>query len=180
MARNHEGSSNPAWKGDQAKADAGRARARKSYILGLCAQCGQPGSDRHHRDGNTLNNTPENIEILCRRCHMTVDGRLNAFLEMAKQPKPQLRTEIAPCINCKEPFKPLRKGRCRKCSLYFYKHKIERPLEFTVISHCPRGHEYTPENTRIDRKGCKNCRKCRAEDGKKRRDQQKLNKDQAQ
>lgn len=30
-------------------------------------------------------------------------------------------------------------------------------------THCRHGHEYTPENTRIDRKGARECRQCRAE-----------------
>jgi ribosome-binding protein aMBF1 (putative translation factor) len=28
------------------------------------------------------------------------------------------------------------------------------------ITHCPAGHEYTPQNTRVDRKGKRNCRTC--------------------
>ena len=31
----------------------------------------------HHKDGNTLNNNGDNVTILCRRCHMRIDGRLN-------------------------------------------------------------------------------------------------------
>jgi hypothetical protein len=27
-------------------------------------------------------------------------------------------------------------------------------------THCPHGHEYTPENTYVDRKGSRNCRAC--------------------
>ena len=27
-------------------------------------------------------------------------------------------------------------------------------------THCPKGHEYTPENTRLDKRGCQNCREC--------------------
>jgi HNH endonuclease len=30
-------------------------------------------------------------------------------------------------------------------------------------THCPSGHEYTPENTRIDERGSRQCRKCRHE-----------------
>lgn len=29
-----------------------------------------------------------------------------------------------------------------------------------AITHCPRGHEYTPENTRVDSAGHRNCRAC--------------------
>jgi hypothetical protein len=52
-----------------------------------CDRCGKPGRDRHHRDGNTLNNEPENIECLCRRCHMEIDGRLARFPTLPKAAK---------------------------------------------------------------------------------------------
>ena len=43
-------------------------------ILGkekVCEKCGSTQSiDVHHIDGNYNNNTPENIMILCRSCHM--------------------------------------------------------------------------------------------------------------
>lgn len=168
--RNKDGIS-PGWKGEEAGEDAGRARARAAYALGSCERCGRPGTDRHHKDGDTLNNDPGNIEILCRRCHMKADGRLDKFVEMANWPKPHLLTEVTPCVVCGQPFKPLRKGRCRRCALYFYLRGIERPTEFPAVTHCPRGHEYTPENTRLDGKGAKNCRACRREDAQRRRDE---------
>lgn len=67
------------WKGDAATVHVKRERARKLYALGPCQACGAPGRDRHHRDGDTGNNSPENIRILCRRCHMAEDGRLQAL-----------------------------------------------------------------------------------------------------
>lgn len=30
-----------------------------------------------------------------------------------------------------------------------------------AITHCPQDHEYTPENTRVDKNGCRVCRTCR-------------------
>lgn len=41
-----------------------------------CERCGAEAVDRHHRDGNPLNNDPGNVASLCRRCHMELDGRL--------------------------------------------------------------------------------------------------------
>jgi hypothetical protein len=57
----------------------GRDRARRRYPLGPCQRCGRPAIDRHHRDGNTHNIEPGNVEALCRRCHMIADGRMSAL-----------------------------------------------------------------------------------------------------
>jgi uncharacterized protein YlaI len=67
------------WKGDSATDKSGRTRAlRKFSAPDKCGRCLKIGRvDRHHVDGNTLNNEPSNIEFLCRKCHMTVDGRIN-------------------------------------------------------------------------------------------------------
>ncbi len=49
----------------------GRGQAQYLFDLGPCEQCA--GTDkrreRHHRDGNPLNNAPENIRVLCSTCH---------------------------------------------------------------------------------------------------------------
>lgn len=34
------------------------------------------------------------------------------------------------------------------------------PTRGTPVTHCPHGHEYTPENTRIAKHGGRNCRTC--------------------
>lgn len=73
------GANNPRWVGEAAGEEAGRKRAQRLYDLGDCERCGAAATDRHHRDGNTHNNAPENIERLCRSCHMKVDGRLEAL-----------------------------------------------------------------------------------------------------
>lgn len=78
------GELNPNWKGDLAGRTAGRKRAANRFTLSLCAKCGKPAMDRHHKDTNTLNNHPGNIEVLCRRCHMKEDGRLAQFIELAR------------------------------------------------------------------------------------------------
>jgi len=74
MSRSRE--KHPLWKGDDAKPKTGRCRARNWFEAKPCATCGAARSERHHVDGNTLNNAPSNIQHLCRRCHMTVDGRI--------------------------------------------------------------------------------------------------------
>jgi hypothetical protein len=54
-------------------------RAKRRKLLGKCEFCDEPAIDRHHFDDNPLNNTDNNIVPLCRRCHMTMDGRLEQF-----------------------------------------------------------------------------------------------------
>ena len=66
------------WKGDSAIGpNTGRSRAQAKYReLGLCELCGErPARDRHHRDGNPLNNERENLELICRSCHNREHGR---------------------------------------------------------------------------------------------------------
>lgn len=104
-----------AWKGDKAKKSTKRQRAQRQYALGPCERCGEPGTDRHHKDDNTGNNVPTNIEILCRRCHMLTDGRLEKLIILVKVPRQPLK----PCINCGRIYKPLRHGRCGACDVYF-------------------------------------------------------------
>ena len=59
----------------------GRGQARRMYALRPCDRCGGEARDRHHADGDCRNNDPANIQILCRRCHMQVDGRSKGGLE---------------------------------------------------------------------------------------------------
>lgn len=65
------GELNSNWKGDQTKSP--RDRAKLWYEATECIVCGATREDRrierHHRDENPYNNTPENILILCSYCH---------------------------------------------------------------------------------------------------------------
>jgi hypothetical protein len=125
--REARGPANHNWKGDVARVASGRARARRAYDLGPCVECGQPGRDRHHLDGDTLNNTPENVRALCRRCHMRSDGRLARAAELAAAlSKPQAPK---PCGVCGVPSKPLTNGRCKACLMYLRRTGAERPSE---------------------------------------------------
>lgn len=79
------GADHPHWVGDKAQVKSGRTRAGRMFpAKPQCESCGEIGKriDRHHVDGDTLNNTPENIQFLCRRCHMTADGRINRMSEV--------------------------------------------------------------------------------------------------
>jgi hypothetical protein len=119
------------WKGDDASEDAGRARARRYFVLGPCERCGRPARDRHHVDGVTTNNDPSNIAILCRRCHMVADGRLDGLIEAAARTHSR-KVDPQPCIICGRAVKPRRKGRCGACNRYFRVHGQDRPVG-TVI-----------------------------------------------
>jgi hypothetical protein len=161
-----------AWKGDTAKAGTKRQRAQRAFQLGQCERCDVPATDRHHKDGNTGNNDPSNIMILCRRCHMEIDGRLNAFV--AKAPTARPRTEASPCEHCGRDYKPLRKGLCAACSQYQRVHGGPRPLDGSFAprrkteagnagkTHCDHGHPFDGANTYVDKRGRRHCRACGA------------------
>ena len=69
------------WHGDSVSVRGGRNRALRAFVgIGPCVRCGAKKAERHHKDGDTANNAADNIEVLCRRCHMAADGRL----EMAR------------------------------------------------------------------------------------------------
>jgi len=116
----------PFWKGDAAHANTKRNRARRRFQLPpLCTRCWQtPACDRHHRDGNTGNNEPSNIAMVCRRCHMQLDGRLDKLADIVRS-RPDVPPK--PCTNCGTPYKPLRKGLCAACSRYLSKNGTMRP-----------------------------------------------------
>jgi hypothetical protein len=65
--------------------ESGRQRARRRKKLAICERCGKPAIDRHHGDSNTLNNSQNNLVGLCRRCHMSIDGRLSRLIERNKK-----------------------------------------------------------------------------------------------
>ena len=86
--RKRFGPSHHAWLGDSVSEKGGRTRALRAYPdIGCCVRCGSQRSERHHRDGNTANNSPENVVALCRKCHMSEDGRLDKFMELACKKK---------------------------------------------------------------------------------------------
>ncbi len=77
------------WKGDQVSVRGGRVRAIRWFKdIGPCENCGNSKAQRHHKDNNTANNDPDNIQILCMRCHEEIDGRLDMLRQMAKWSQP--------------------------------------------------------------------------------------------
>jgi len=111
------------WKGDAAHEHTKRERAQRMYTLTQCEMCDNPAVDRHHIDTDTGNNKRDNIMLLCRKCHMTVDGRLD---KLQKSCGPTLPPKE--CSNCHQLAKPLRKGLCHKCNEYFRRNGYHWPL----------------------------------------------------
>jgi hypothetical protein len=120
------GPAHPAWKGDAARPEAKRTRARRLYRLGACERCGAAATDRHHEDGDTGNNTPENVRLLCRRCHMAVDGRLEQFRENGAQAAVRSRKAPQPCVLCGQLAKKRWKGRCHACEEFRRRNGFDR------------------------------------------------------
>lgn len=84
--RTRRGTAHPRWMGDAAGVRAGRSRALRMYRnIGPCLMCGARQAERHHVDGNTLNNEPGNIRALCRKCHMEEDHRLSALIDARRR-----------------------------------------------------------------------------------------------
>ncbi len=68
--RIRRGSDHHSWRGDTISEKGGRSRALRALpIIGPCVDCGSENSERHHEDGNTLNNDLSNIVPLCHGCH---------------------------------------------------------------------------------------------------------------
>ena len=118
MEAHHAGRSMPAAQaGAQARSTPSSGTARGA------AACRRV--ERHHRDGDQHNNERANVALLCRRCHMVVDGRLERA--------------------------------------------VRNLVPKTRPTHCPQGHEYTPENTYTHPQGWRACRAClRAHDRRRR------------
>ena len=73
---------NPMYKEQPKRRHSGNQRAQRRYLLQPCEVCGATKNvERHHIDDDTTNNEPENIQFLCRKHHMEVDGRTAAFKE---------------------------------------------------------------------------------------------------
>jgi len=51
----------------------GNSRARSWFPDAQCEICGKQKAQRHHKDGNPLNNNPTNISMLCPKHHVYAD-----------------------------------------------------------------------------------------------------------
>lgn len=59
------------FQGDNVTPHGARGRAKKVKPIDQCERCGSEEQiERHHRDRDPYNNTPENVEVLCKPCHV--------------------------------------------------------------------------------------------------------------
>lgn len=72
----NKGKNNPAWKANILKRS-GNARALRLFMLGSkCELCDNFPDVRHHIDQNTLNNSLDNIKMLCHTCHNRIHAKV--------------------------------------------------------------------------------------------------------
>jgi hypothetical protein len=68
---------NPGWKGDEAKPTTARIRSHRRFANDICSQCGATDHiQRHHKNHDLYDNSPENIAVLCAACHGREHRRL--------------------------------------------------------------------------------------------------------
>lgn len=104
-----------AWKGDAVGYSAVHTWIRKLLPeTNICIRCGKQGkTDLANKSGKYLRNISD-WERLCRKCHMTEDGRL----ENTKKTRFQRRLEDKICPICKIEFHPVNaktKTNSRRC-----------------------------------------------------------------
>lgn len=121
------------YKNNNVQPNTGRRRARILYkVPDVCDRCGETPSgtrkiERHHIDGNPLNNERENIAFLCLRCHKTVDGRMeaqaarfrNGGWKLGAEAKRAMHQDTEarsgdPCPRCGEAMRVIQTFRSRK------------------------------------------------------------------
>lgn len=104
----------------------GHKKALKLYpVIGACVKCGNEKTERHHIDDNPMNNSPENIMALCRRCH-TVEHK-KSLPEEAIKKGCKIAAELRKAIN-----------NCPKGHLYDGENLYITPKGSRVCKECNR------------------------------------------
>ncbi|MGR2681598.1 HNH endonuclease signature motif containing protein [Chromobacterium haemolyticum] len=86
----------------------GRKAAQRIFKATACERCGSTETlQRHHKDRNPANNSPENVEILCLKCHKA-DHMLDGTWGRGT-------VEPATCKVCSQEFLPKRTRRSSIC-----------------------------------------------------------------
>lgn len=105
---NQKGENNNAWSGGSSpqyyQQVAFKAHGRK------CMRCGKKAVLVHHKDENRKNNSPSNLEVLCKRCHQ-LEHRCADNLPT----KVKFKARI--CTICSKRYRPTgpRQLRCTSC-----------------------------------------------------------------
>lgn len=96
------GENNPAWKGNDAKPTAARLRAHSVITtMVACKQCGKTGRlHRHHIDGDTFNNDPANLIVLCEPCHKNAHRKPRRNCAVCGQPCKRARSVYCSRVCC--------------------------------------------------------------------------------
>ena len=97
----------------------------RNYLLKIhnykCEKCGwgevNPTTNKvpleiHHIDGNYLNSSPENLQVLCPNCH-SLTPNYKALNKEGRNDRTTIRKNY--CIDCGEPINST-STRCRKCA----------------------------------------------------------------
>ena len=110
--------------------------ARKLIPAGCCNRCGKSDAkDVHHKDGNHLNNSVENLERICRSCHNREHKQRGS------------------CVICGQPQKGL--GYCEKHYQRFKKWGDPLAVKANQFSPLRKESESIPQNG-CKVSGCKN------------------------
>ena len=105
---NQKGEKNNAWKGGVSPAYYQRIAFSIHGLL--CVRCSRKGVLVHHLDGDHANSSPDNLEVLCKRCHQV--GH-----DCASNLPKKVEFKKRYCEVCSKSFQPTgpRSKRCHAC-----------------------------------------------------------------
>lgn len=80
---NHLGEKNAMWKGDQVGMNSLHMYVKKIFPKTILCECCEKVPPMDLANKGIYNRDPKNWESLCRKCHMTKDGRLKNLKQYA-------------------------------------------------------------------------------------------------
>ena len=83
------GPKNHNWKGNDVQLGPARCRDNRKFkpVLVMLKEITHTKWEVHHIDGNDRNHSDDNIALITRKGHMTIDGRLLALADTQFKPK---------------------------------------------------------------------------------------------